>query len=81
MWAVAALVPDTALGRILRGTVLNLVHELEQKGASLRVLEPEFVTSRGRRVSRRSTLPAPSKWFLPRRTGSPIRARPMARSR
>jgi hypothetical protein len=25
--------------------VLNLVHELEQKGASLRVLEPEFCTS------------------------------------
>jgi DNA invertase Pin-like site-specific DNA recombinase len=25
--------------------VLNLVHELEQKGAGLRVLEPEFCTS------------------------------------
>jgi DNA invertase Pin-like site-specific DNA recombinase len=32
------------LGRSTRD-VLNLVHELEQKGASLRVLEPEFVTS------------------------------------
>jgi DNA invertase Pin-like site-specific DNA recombinase len=32
------------LGRSARD-VLNLVHELEQKGASLRVLAPEFVTS------------------------------------
>ena len=32
------------LGRSTRD-VLNLVHELEQKGASLRVLEPEFSTS------------------------------------
>jgi DNA invertase Pin-like site-specific DNA recombinase len=32
------------LGRSTRD-VLNLVHELERKGASLRVLEPEFVTS------------------------------------
>ena len=32
------------LGRSTRD-VLNLVHELEQKGACLRVLEPEFVTS------------------------------------
>jgi DNA invertase Pin-like site-specific DNA recombinase len=32
------------LGRSTRD-VLNLVHELEQKGASLRVLTPEFVTS------------------------------------
>ncbi len=32
------------LDRLGRGTrdVLNIVHELEQKGASLRVLEPEF---------------------------------------
>src|SRR5215813_12608403 len=32
------------LGRSTRD-VLNLVHELEQKGAGLRVLEPEFCTS------------------------------------
>jgi len=32
------------LGRSTR-EVLNLVHELEQKGAGLRVLEPEFCTS------------------------------------
>ncbi len=34
------------LDRLGRGTrdVLNIVHELEQKGASLRVLEPEFNT-------------------------------------
>jgi DNA invertase Pin-like site-specific DNA recombinase len=32
------------LGRNTRD-VLNLVHELEQKGAALRVLEPEFSTS------------------------------------
>jgi DNA invertase Pin-like site-specific DNA recombinase len=32
------------LGRSTRD-VLNLVHELEQKGAALRVLEPEFCTS------------------------------------
>jgi DNA invertase Pin-like site-specific DNA recombinase len=32
------------LGRATRD-VLNLVHELEQKGAGLRVLEPEFSTS------------------------------------
>jgi DNA invertase Pin-like site-specific DNA recombinase len=32
------------LGRSIRD-VLNLVHELEQKGAALRVLEPEFCTS------------------------------------
>jgi len=32
------------LGRNTRD-VLNLVHELEQKGAGLRVLEPEFCTS------------------------------------
>jgi DNA invertase Pin-like site-specific DNA recombinase len=31
------------LGRSIRD-VLNLVHELEQKGAGLRVLEPEFCT-------------------------------------
>ncbi len=32
------------LGRSTRD-VLNLVHELDQKGAGLRVLEPEFCTS------------------------------------
>jgi len=32
------------LGRSTRD-VLNLVHELEQKGAGLRVLEPEFCAS------------------------------------
>src|SRR3546814_5503080 len=41
------------LGRSTRD-VLNLVHELDQKGASLRVLEPEVTTagSRGRRGHR-----------------------------
>ena len=39
------------LGRSTRD-VLNLVHELDQKGASLRVLEPEVTTagSMGRMV-------------------------------
>jgi hypothetical protein len=31
-----------------RGDVLNLVHELEEKGASLRGLEPAFETGRPR---------------------------------
>lgn len=34
------------LGRSTRD-VLNLVHELEEKGASLRVLEPDFCTGNG----------------------------------
>ena len=38
------LVKLDRLGRSTRD-VLNLVHELEQKGAGLRVLEPEFCTS------------------------------------
>jgi DNA invertase Pin-like site-specific DNA recombinase len=42
-WDALVVVKLDRLGRSTRD-VLNLVHELEQKGASLKVLEPEIDT-------------------------------------
>ena len=43
-WIVICWVSKDRLGRSTRD-VLNLVHELDAKGASLRVLEPEVTTA------------------------------------